>query len=69
METALNTETGERFEIRIGRDRYDFDNHDGDRMRVMDEYEFVNLLQDRLGKSVSEIHQLLHSYKQSVEKI
>jgi len=63
------TSNPEQFEIRIGRDRYDHADQEGARMRVLDEQEFVELLQDRLGKTVSEIHKLLDFYKQSVGKI
>jgi len=69
MMTIAGSETKDRFEIRIGGDRYDFENHAGARMRLLDDDEFLNLLRDRLGKSESEINQLLESYKQSVGKI
>jgi len=69
MTTASNTEFKEQFEIRIGRDCYDHSDQEGARMRVLDENEFIQLLQSRLGKTVSEIHKLLDFYKQSAGKI
>jgi len=56
MTTASTSEAKEQFEIRIGRDCYDHADQEGARMRVLGEREFIELLQDRLGKTVSEIH-------------
>ncbi len=66
---ASISDTKKQFEITIGRDRYDHADQDGACMRVLGEREFVELLQDRLGKTVSEVHQLLDFYQQSAGKI
>jgi len=69
MLTAPDSAVGERFEIRIGRDCYDFEKHEGAQMRVLDENELVHLLQRRLRKSEWEINELLNCYRQSAGKI
>ena len=68
MTTLSGTYNRGQIEIRVNGACLDLDEHERTRMRLLNEAQFIELLQGRLGRSESEVRQLLENYKLSVTR-